>query len=48
MNKEAAVDALQTRLQGQATTRYRAAAVAVSAGAGVAVVVYRTLRGPAK
>jgi hypothetical protein len=47
MNKDAAVKAVGARLQGQESTRYRAAAVAVSAGAGVAVLVYRTLRGPA-
>jgi hypothetical protein len=38
-------EAIKQRLAGQTATRFRAAAVAGTAGLGVAVAVYRAMRG---
>lgn len=46
MNKQANVEAIKDRLAGQSASRFRAVAMAGTAGIGVAVAVYRVLRGP--
>jgi hypothetical protein len=46
VNTQANVEAIKGRLSGQAASRMRAAAMAGTAGIGVAVAIYRVLRGP--